>query len=165
MSLRPIKSILTSVTERRPGWSRNFSQAIIWKKWSEVVGEPVSHNAWPERIVGTELLIVRVSDAVWMQQLFLERFKILQQLNSHLPPEAKLKEIRFIQGDVKELKARSKDKRDSYRPNYDNVPEELKERAKVLVSGVRDPELRQRLERVYLAYKLRMLKLNQAKYS
>ena len=159
MGLRPIRSVLEGVSERRPGWGKNFSRAVIWKRWEALLGEKIAKNAWPERL-SADMLVVRVSDSIWMHQLFLERTRILRLLNSHLSERARIKEIRFVIGDVSALRRSFSRIEETAFPGME-IPREYKERARLLVRGVRDPGLRARLEQLYLAYMARKSRLKQ----
>ena len=164
MSFKDFKSILGDLIQSRPGWKRHMNLAVIWESWDEIVGKDVSRNAFPEKVVETNVLVVRVPDSIWMQQLFLERYNILTRINSYLPHGSKLKEIRFRLGDARDIPRMPNRTRRSMtappRPmTSKDAPRELLKQAKALTSCVKDSALKERLMSAYVAFKLKKAKI------
>ncbi|NQU15247.1 MAG: DUF721 domain-containing protein [Desulfobacteraceae bacterium] len=94
-SLTPLKNIIASLLQ---DGTLPFKpeDANIWEEWDGVVGPSISDNARPSWI-RNGVLRVRVSNAVWLQELkFLEE-DIRRDLNKTLGREA-VKKIEFRVG-------------------------------------------------------------------
>ena len=64
--------------------------------WTDVVGNSVAEHTLPEKVSG-KILIVEVSNSVWMQELHFLKDKILEKLNMQFD-NLKLDNIRFKAG-------------------------------------------------------------------
>ncbi len=84
----------------RYGFNIKLKRKRIWEVWERVVGPSVALNAWPCSFWQGDVLLVLVTNSVWMQQLSLQKPEILTRLNALLPKRAILKDIRFMLGDV-----------------------------------------------------------------
>ena len=101
--IRPGSAIIPGLVPGKK-WKIFLPRIVIWQKWEEIVGEAVSKNAWPWYFRDLDGLAVAVSDNIWMQQLTYQKAFILEKLNKELPQGSKLKDLRFLLGDVPKVK-------------------------------------------------------------
>ena len=140
----------------RYGWGARLSRGMIWDVWEEIVGSQVSSHAWPERFTGRDILVVVVSDSVWMQQLCFQRQLFIDGLNARLPSGTEIKDIRFVLGDVEEVRSRwishKIPKKDMLKKGKVQFPKRELDAAKDMMEPVRDQDLRQAMANLYLKY-------------
>ena len=140
----------------RYGWDARLSRGMIWEIWEEIVGPQVSIHAWPERFKERDILVVVVSDSVWMQQLCFQRQLFINGLNVHLPSGANIKDIRFVLGDVAEVRSRwiphKIPKRDMLKKRKTQFPKRALDAANDMMKPVQDQELKQAMTSLYLKY-------------
>jgi len=74
----------------------DFDGVRIWKLWDGVVGKTIAKHARPSRIK-KGVLMVKVTDSVWVQELEFKAQTIKESLNRKLQREA-IKKIRFRVG-------------------------------------------------------------------
>ena len=94
-NLIPLKDVISSIL----GDSKlpfNPDDALIWKIWDEVVGDPIAGNAQPSWIKNGRLR-VKVSDPIWLQELEFVEETIKEKLNGKLGRKA-VKRIEFRLG-------------------------------------------------------------------
>jgi len=141
----------------RYGWGVRLSKGKIWEVWEEIVGPQVAAHAWPECFRERDTLVVVVSDSVWMQQLSFQGQLFLERLNACLPAKAKIKDIRFVLGDVAGVRSqwirRKIPKRDISQKEGDQIQDASIDMAKDLTTGIQDQELRQAMIDLYLKYR------------
>ena len=77
----------------------NHDDVSIWKTWDVVVGEKIAQHARPSQIK-KGVLLVKVTDSVWLQELEFMAESIRQGLNRELKREA-VKKIRFRVGPLR----------------------------------------------------------------
>lgn len=140
----------------RYGWGARLSRGMIWEDWEEIVGPQVSIHAWPERFTDRDILVVVVSDSVWMQQLCFQRQLFIDGLNARLPSGADIKDIRFVLGNVAEVRSRWTSrkipKKDLLEKEKVQFPKHELDAANDMMEPVRDQELRQAMTNLYLKY-------------
>ncbi len=68
---------------REKNWQWRLGLHQVFLFWNEVVGTEIAAHAQPEVIKG-DVLWLRVSDSVWMQQLQFEKMPILEKINDRL---------------------------------------------------------------------------------
>ncbi len=151
--------VLIGRVATRYGLSAKLKRKRIWEVWKRVVGPDVARNAWPASFWQGNILLVVVTNSVWMQQLSFQKVEILARLNGFLPEEAILKDIRFRLGDVEA--ARLEGSTGSHTKGtggnlvvweYDR--EEFQQ-AKEMTRSVTDPGLREALKALILKYQAR----------
>ncbi|NMX23856.1 DUF721 domain-containing protein [Dissulfurirhabdus thermomarina] len=98
-SMSALSEVLRHSLGAERAWRERLQRGRVWEVWEAAVGPGVAAHAWPEGFRERDVLVVVVSDSVWMQQLHLQRLLVLQRLNAHLE-EAPIREIRFRLGDV-----------------------------------------------------------------
>jgi len=138
----------------RYGWGARLSRGMIWEIWEEIVGSQVAIHAWPERFTEKDILVVVVSDSVWMQQLCFQRQLFIDGLNACLPSGANIKDIRFVLGDVAEIRSRwiprKITKKDMLKKGKVQFSKRALDAAKDMMEPVCDQELKQAMASLYL---------------
>ena len=71
----------------------DFHDVEIWKLWDSAVGEKIAEHARPSSIK-KGVLVVKVSDSVWLQELEFMAETIKEKLNNSIQRQA-VKKIRF----------------------------------------------------------------------
>ncbi len=159
MTIKSLSSIIDDIYKRRPGWEKRRAQGIIWRKWRQIVGDNVSQYAWPVKVLKDNTLFVIVADHIWMNQLFMERLNILSLLNEGLPEGAKISDIRLKVGEIDHNKINQNMPRghkiNKKNGNNTKIPPAIKRQADEITGRVSDAELKKRLQRLYIAFKLR----------
>ena len=91
----PIKEVIDTIftTSALP---INFDDMRIWKLWDGVVGKKIAEHARPFSIK-KGILLVMVTDSIWLQELEFKTEGIKERLNSKLQRKA-IKKIRFRVG-------------------------------------------------------------------
>jgi|GEM_PF-351002 len=91
----PIKEVIDTIfaTSALP---INFDDMRIWKLWDGVVGKKIAEHAKPFSIK-KGILLVKVTDSIWLQELEFKTEGIKEKLNSKLQRKA-VKKIRFRVG-------------------------------------------------------------------
>ena len=91
----PIKEVIDTIfaTSALP---INFDDMRIWKLWDGVVGKKVAEHARPFSIK-KGILLVKVTDSIWLQELEFKTEGIKERLNSKLQRKA-IKKIRLRVG-------------------------------------------------------------------
>jgi len=75
----------------------NPADALIWKRWEDIVGSVIAEHARPVWIKGGKLK-VKVSDPIWLQELGFMEEQIKEKINTHLGRKA-VEKIEFRLGD------------------------------------------------------------------
>lgn len=88
-----IKEVIDNITSTIP---INFDDIRIWKIWDGVVGKKIARHARPSSIK-KGVLLIKVTDSVWVQELEFMAETIKERLNSKLQREA-IKKVRFKVG-------------------------------------------------------------------
>ena len=74
----------------------------VFPMWGEVVGEAIAKVTKPEKIIKGNVLLVRVLDSVWSQELSLQKEDILEKL-FEVDTGAHIQDIQFVTGDPKSI--------------------------------------------------------------
>lgn len=119
----------------------------IWKLWDGVVGKKIAKHARPSWIK-KGVLLVKVTDSVWLQELEFKAETIKERLNSKLQREA-IKKIRFRVGTYKDSKQINK-KRAKQENDQDFTLEKQREMEEIL-ARIRDKDLRSSLRQIMIA--------------
>ncbi len=159
-----IGSLIDSLATRYR-WQKRFTRSQLWEKWPEIAGDAISKHSWPLKFRERDVLVIAVSDSVWMQQLSLQKLVILDAINRGLPPEAMIRDLHFTLGNIEEAKrafmpaTHASKKPESLETN--NISLEMRRRieqeAKAVTEPVRDEELRQALQQMYRKSRLRLI--------
>ena len=124
-----------------------LTEYSVWPIWNEIVGPTIARNAQPEKIRhGT--LFVKVTAPTWMQQLQYMKEMIAEKLNQRVGKEV-VKNIFFVVGKVEVDEPPPKAEEPSAparpQPGSESMPAEEQLRS------IRDPEIRQSLQRLFEA--------------
>ncbi len=84
---------------------KKLEQYAAFPHWPEIVGEQVAAVSRPEKILGGKLLIVRVVDAVWAQELSLQKHTLLEKIQG-FELGTLIEDIRFTIGNPKSFSKR-----------------------------------------------------------
>lgn len=87
-----IEKLLNSLIASK-GWKGRVEIHKVFTFWDTVVGPDIAKQAQPY-VIRKNILWVKVSDSVWMQQLHLLKEMLLEKLNKRIRKE-KLADIRF----------------------------------------------------------------------
>ncbi|NVL92593.1 MAG: DUF721 domain-containing protein [Desulfobacterales bacterium] len=91
-----IKEVVDNIFTTSP-LKMNLDDVRIWKLWDGVVGKRIAEHARPSWIK-KGVLMVKVTDSVWLQDLEFMAEMIKEKLNSRLQREA-IRKIRFKVGE------------------------------------------------------------------
>lgn len=133
------------------GWNCNLSRIKLWKKWEDIAGKTIANYAIPltfQKINNKEVLIVAVSDPIWMHELSMQRLNLLKNINDALGSNG-FDDIRFVH---KELPPITTHRKKDNKQVESSVRDELQNKAHTLCECIKDQELKSALERFYLAH-------------
>ena len=91
--MQHIKEALRSFVKKE-GLDNGIQEQKAVSVWPEVVGENISANSLAKSI-SSGILIVEVSNAVWRQELQLQKNAIIEKINKVLTRKT-IKDIRFL---------------------------------------------------------------------
>lgn len=101
--LNSVSSILSQVVQHRH-LADKFDAYSAFPMWPEIVGEKIASITFPEKIIRGNLLVVKVIDSAWVQELTLRKEEILALLQKQ-PKGAYIQDIRWVAGSPKEFSA------------------------------------------------------------
>jgi predicted nucleic acid-binding Zn ribbon protein len=131
------------------GLKRRIEEQKVLDSWEKAVGVAVAERSQPVG-VRNRVLQVKVSSSVWMQQLQFLKGLILEKLHEQTGNHF-LQDLRFFLGEMEssdEEVKKKKEEEERGAPSPD-LTEEERERIEKALSGVRDPEMREILSRIY----------------
>jgi predicted nucleic acid-binding Zn ribbon protein len=96
---------LLSQTLRAFGLEKKAERYAAFPRWEEIVGAEIASVAIPERISRGNVLIVRVLDAAWSQELSMQKQELLAKLQA-VDIGAVVDDLRFITGDPRAIQKR-----------------------------------------------------------
>jgi predicted nucleic acid-binding Zn ribbon protein len=149
-TLQPIDRIgdVLGNSLKRLELSSRLDEYGVWPIWNDVVGKTIAVNAQPEKIRnGT--LFVKVTSAVWMQQLQFMKQMIAEKLNQRLKKEI-VKNIFFVVGPIH---SPSPPETTAAAPSAAMDHERKVDQQ--FLETVTDPELRQAFKRLLKSYSRR----------
>ena len=97
-----ISQILESTLSRRH-LDKKLEQYAAFPLWPEIVGEAVAKVSRPQKILAKRLLVIEVSDAVWAQELSLQKSDLLKKIRAS-DMGAGIDDLRFVTGSPKSFK-------------------------------------------------------------
>jgi hypothetical protein len=125
----------------------NFDDIRIWKVWEGVVGKKIAKHTRPSSIK-KGVLLVKVSDSIWLQDLEFKAETIKEGLNKKLQREA-VKKIRFKVG-IPQDREQSYQRNSTQEDDQDLTPERQREIEEIL-ARIKDKEIRESLRRIMIA--------------
>ena len=146
----PVGALLQTVAGRLLNQPRSKAQKLR-QAWHQVVGPQVALHTEPARLANG-ILTVRVDSPVWNQQLHHLKPELLEKLQNRLSP-GMLRDINFRHGTLNTLPDWLKPK--PAPPPLPPACEEDRCRAESLVAEISDPDIKESLRRIALAYMTR----------
>ncbi len=118
----------------------HFAIVRLAKAWPEIVGEAIARRT---EIVSLKFhtAVVKVSGAMWIQELNLMRSQILARVTQRLGDDV-VRELRFVQGRLSRRE----------RPKLRTVSRATTTRKSIELPELKDPELREAFERLIEAW-------------
>ena len=118
----------------------HFAIVRLAKAWPEIVGEAIARRT---EIVSLKFhtAVVKVSGAMWIQELNLMRSQILARVTQRLGEDV-VRELRFVQGRLSRRE----------RPKLRTVSRATTTRKSIELPELKDPELREAFERLIEAW-------------
>ncbi len=169
MSSSPVQigSLLDGLATRYR-WQKRLSRNTIWQQWPEIAGEAIAKHSWPMKFKERDVLVVAVSDSVWMQQLSLQKLMLLEAINRTLPPESMVRDLHFTMENIDQVRKSHAATTSAPKTNSEtlyiqpkNIPEsekqDIDQHAKAVTEPVEDEELKAVLQRAYIKSRIRQL--------
>ena len=125
----------------------NFDDIRIWEAWDGVVGKKIAKHARPSWIK-KGVLLVKVTDSVWIQELEFMTETIKERLNAKLQREA-IKKIRFRVGIPQDRKQSYKKR--SKQENDQDLSQEKQREMEEILARIKDRELRSSVRNIMIA--------------
>ena len=102
--MRAPKSIadILSIAVKRPDLKQQFDRYAAFPHWAEIVGPEIAKVAIPEKIIRKRVLVVRVLDSAWAQELSLQKEQLISKVCA-FEVGAQIEEIRFLTGNPKQF--------------------------------------------------------------
>ncbi len=138
---------ILSQSLKRLNLAGRLTEYSVWPIWDETVGPTIARHAQPEKIRrGT--LFVKVTAPTWMQQLQYMKDMIAEKLNQRLGKEV-VKNIFFVVGKVET--EGPPPKQEQSQATDRSKPESKSRLDEEQLRSIRDPEIRQSLQRLFEA--------------
>jgi len=133
------------------GLGERLSRYQAWLIWDKLVGEQIANRARPLRL-RQGVLEVQVDHPVWMQQLQLLKPKILEKLNQQVP-NAGITNIYLRK--AKSIPPKTAASPPTAPAKWKQIELSATERQLIdeRLEGIKDPELRQELKRLFTLQK------------
>lgn len=87
----------------RKGLKGKLKQYISLADWQSVVGEEIASVSKPEKIIRDKILVIKVKDLSWIQELSFKKTDILNRVND-LEEGALIEDVRFVLAHPKDFK-------------------------------------------------------------
>jgi len=92
----PIAKLLKNYT-RKGKFEQRHKHLAIWREWNDIVGPRMAERAFP-LTVRRSVLLVRVVDSVWLNELSLHKPVIMENIHKAVGSK-KIKDVRFLWGE------------------------------------------------------------------
>ena len=122
----------------------DFDDIRIWKLWDGVVGKRIAQHARPSWIK-KGVLLIKVTDSVWVQELEFKAETIKERLNKNLQREA-IKRIRFRVGAP--LDSRQMGKERPQKVHIQDISLAKQGKMEEILARIKDKELRSSLREI-----------------
>ncbi len=80
-----------------------LSEYEAFPHWREIVGDAIAEVAKPEKIIRGKVLVVRVLDAAWAQELSMKKVEIIDRMYRS-NRGAMIEDIQFVTGNPRSMK-------------------------------------------------------------
>ena len=92
----PVKAAaILSQALRRYGLDKDIAKYQFVAHWAEIVGEEIAKRTKPDQIRGG-VLVIRVNNSIWAQELSMRKEVILARLQSFAPEAGIVRDIQFL---------------------------------------------------------------------
>lgn len=122
----------------------NFDDREIWKLWDGVVGKTIARHARPSSIK-KGVLLVKVTDSVWVQELEFKAETIKERLNTKLQRDA-IRKIKFRVGTPQDSKQIAKKR--SQQGHDQGLTAEKRREMEEILARIKDKEIRESLRQI-----------------
>lgn len=130
---------------KRMGLNRRMNEQRVFDRWKEAVGEGVAKRTEPIRIEN-QVLYLKVTNSVWMQQLQFMKELILKKLHEKAGIDF-LQDLRFFIGEVEDPE--KGEKKQNTKGDVPPLSESDLKKIDREVSAVQDPEMKTILSGLY----------------
>lgn len=129
-------------------FEKKLKEGAIWNAWDEMVGKRVAKHSMPESLTDG-LLVITVSDPIWMQQLQFMKEMIINKVNENLK-ESLVKKIYFKLGEcISPLKVENEDTKSNEWSSIKLSDDHL-EKINFAVKDIKDSDLQKSIERLMI---------------
>ncbi|MFZ5759995.1 MAG: DUF721 domain-containing protein [Thermodesulfobacteriota bacterium] len=129
------------------GWEGRVAVHQVFLLWEELVGPDIARHAQPY-LIRKDILWLRVSDSVWMQQLQFLKIMLLDKINGRLP-KGRLADLRFQLDSSLGQESASED--EAARPGPLAPSPAERQEFERLLGEIADREIRAAIRRCWLA--------------
>lgn len=81
---------------------QKIKEYSVVERWEELVGPELTQVAVPEKITRGRILVIRVADSIWAQELTLQKPSLLRRLRER-PSGPAIEDIRFVVSGPRDL--------------------------------------------------------------
>lgn len=127
----------------------NLDDTRIWKLWDGVVGKGIARHARPSSIK-RGVLMVKVTDSVWLQDLEFQAETIKEKLNTRLQRQA-IKKVRFRVGEPQESKHLNN--KGPRKEGHQDLSLERQRETETTIARIKDEEIRSSFRKIMIAAK------------
>jgi predicted nucleic acid-binding Zn ribbon protein len=149
-SFTPIKEVIDNIFKSSV-LHIDFDDMRIWKLWDGVVGKETAKHARPSWIK-KGVLMVKVTDSVWLQDLEFKAEIIKECLNRKLQRKA-IKRIRLRVGAPQAQESKQISKKRSQQEHIQDLTPERQRKMEEIIAQIKDKEIRESLRQMILAAK------------
>jgi len=82
---------------------KKIEEYSAFPEWRDIVGEATSKVAVVEKIIRGKILVVKVLDAAWAQELSMQKQELIEKVNK-TERGAIIEDIKFLTGDPRSIK-------------------------------------------------------------
>ena len=86
---------------------KKIEQYSAFPEWQEIVGQETAQVAVVEKIIRGNILVVKVLDAAWAQELSMQKHDLIEKINQ-TKRGAIIEDIHFLTGDPRSIKKQKK---------------------------------------------------------
>jgi hypothetical protein len=136
---------------KRHGFDGRIREHTIWDAWGEIVGNTIAQYSQPENIKNG-LLVVKVSDPIWMQQLQFMKEIIIEKTNERLKKPL-VKKIYLKIGECVSEKVVTKENIEPNSWNSIELDKDCLRKVDLATSEISDPDLQESIRKLMIKEK------------